>query len=102
MYFVMQQLKTKLPHVIIKGYTSIVRAVISKQEKDKNKHNLLIEGYGLSQVMRTPGIDFRHTTTNHILETCTVLGIEAARQCIINEIKFTMGSYGIHIDDRHT
>ncbi len=48
MYFVMQQLKTKLPHVIIKGYTSIVRAVISKQEKDKNKHNLLIEGYGLS------------------------------------------------------
>ena len=48
MYFVMQQLKTKLPHVIIKGYTSIVRAVISKQEKDKSKHNLLIEGYGLS------------------------------------------------------
>jgi len=29
--------------------------------------------------MRTSGIDFRHTTTNHILETCQVLGIEAAR-----------------------
>ena len=52
--------------------------------------------------MRTPGIDFRHTTTNHILETCAVLGIEAARQSIINEIKFTMGSYGIHIDERHS
>lgn len=52
--------------------------------------------------MRTPGIDFRQTTTNHILETREVLGIEAARQSIINEIKFTMGSYGIHIDERHT
>ena len=54
------------------------------------------------EVMRTPGINFRNTKTNHSLETCQVLGIEAARQCIINEIKFTMGSYGIHIDDRHT
>jgi DNA-directed RNA polymerase III subunit RPC1 len=80
----------------------IVRAVISKSEKDKNKHQLLIEGYGLTQVMRTPGIDFRYTTTNHILETQQVLGIEAARQTIINEIKYTMGSYGIHIDERHS
>ena len=70
MYFVMQQLKSKLPHVIIKGIPLIVRAVISKQEKDKLKHQLLIEGYGLRQVMLTPGIDFRFTTTNHILETC--------------------------------
>jgi DNA-directed RNA polymerase III subunit RPC1 len=79
MYFVMQQLKEKLPHVIIKGIPSIVRAVISKQEKDKTRHQLLIEGYGLREVMRTSGIDFRQTTTNHILETCQVLGIEAAR-----------------------
>ena len=102
MYFIMQQLKQKLPKVIIKGIPSIVRAVISKHEKDETKHNLLIEGYGLKEVMRTSGIDFRSTTTNHILETCEVLGIEAARQCIINEIKYTMGSYGMHIDDRHT
>lgn len=38
MYFVMQQLKVKLPHVIIKGIPLIVRAVISKSEKDKSKH----------------------------------------------------------------
>ena len=62
----------------------------------------MIEGYGLTQVMRTPGIDYRYTTTNHILETQQVLGIEAARQTIINEIKYTMGSYGIHIDERHS
>lgn len=30
MYFIMQVLKNKLPHVIIKGIPSIVRAVISR------------------------------------------------------------------------
>lgn len=70
MYFIMQQLKAKLPHVMIKGIPSIVRAVISKKEKEKNKHQLLIEGYGLRQVMLTSGIDFTQTKTNHILETC--------------------------------
>ena len=38
MYFVMQQLKAKLPHVMIKGIPSIVRAVISKKEKERHKH----------------------------------------------------------------
>jgi len=52
--------------------------------------------------MRTSGIDFKCTSSNHILETCQVLGIEAARQSIINEIEYVMGSYGIHIDARHT
>lgn len=51
--------------------------------------------------MRIPGINFKKTITNHILEMSEVLGIEAARQCIIEEIKFTMGEYGIQIDNRH-
>lgn len=68
--------------------------MISKDEKDE-RYNLAIEGYGLSQVMRTPGVDYRHTTSNHIMETAQVLGIEAARKCIIEEIKSTIGPYGI-------
>ena len=51
--------------------------------------------------MRTPGIDYRKTSTNHIMETAEVLGIEAARNVIIDEIKFTIGQYGIQIDNRH-
>ena len=101
MYFVMQQLKTKLPHVIIKGIPQINRAVISKYGKTPERCQLLIEGYGLRQVMLTSGVNFKETTTNHILETCQVLGIEAARACIQNEIKYVMEGYGIHIDSRH-
>ena len=102
LYFVMQGLKSRLPHVVIKGNPAIQRAVISKQDGGgEERYNLAIEGYGLAQVMRTPGIDYRKTSTNHIMETAEVLGIEAARNVIIDEIKFTIGQYGIQIDNRH-
>ena len=60
-----------------------------------------MEGQGLKEVMCTPGVDHRHTKSNHVIETEKVLGIEAARQTIINEIKYTMQSHGMNIDIRH-
>mmetsp|Transcript_29477 Transcript_29477/g.44738 ORF Transcript_29477/g.44738 Transcript_29477/m.44738 type:complete len:274 (-) Transcript_29477:384-1205(-) len=101
MYFAMQTMKQMLPQVVVKGQTTISRAVINKNQDDNSKHELLVEGYGLKKVILTPGVDFRETKTNHIIETFEVLGIEAARQTIINEIKFTMESHGMNIDIRH-
>lgn len=65
--------------MIVKGYPSISRAVINKKESDESKHELLVEGYGLKEVMHTPGVDFSETKTNHIIEMYETLGIEAAR-----------------------
>jgi len=48
-----------------------------------------------------PGIIGEHTTSNHIMEVEKVLGIEAARRTIINEIQYTMSSHGMSIDPRH-
>jgi DNA-directed RNA polymerase III subunit RPC1 len=101
MYFSMQQLKNSLPGVIVKGINSVVRAVISKQQKDEKKFIMFVEGTGLKEVMNTPGIEFRQTKTNHIMEIEKVLGIEAARRTIINEIQYTMKSHGMNIDTRH-
>jgi DNA-directed RNA polymerase III subunit RPC1 len=101
MYFVMQTLKKMLPAVIVKGISTINRAVINKRQSDESKHELLVEGYGLKKVMTTPGVDFSNTKTNHVIEMEEVLGIEAARQTIINEIKYTMESHGMKIDIRH-
>ena len=56
---------------------------------------------GLKEVMGTEGIDGRKTTSNHVLEVHQTLGIEAARKCIIEEIKYTMESHGMSIDIRH-
>lgn len=56
---------------------------------------------GLQDVMGTEGINGRKTTSNHIMEVQQVIGIEAARRCIIEEIKYTMASHGMTIDLRH-
>lgn len=47
------------------------------------------------------GVDGLRTKTNHVMETCEVLGIEAARSTIYNEIQHTMRSHGMSIDPRH-
>lgn len=52
--------------------------------------------------MGTLGVVGSHTTTNHVHEMERVLGIEAARQSIMDEIKATMGAHGMSIDERHT
>lgn len=95
-----QMLRRTLPDVVVKGFPEISRAVINIREKD-NKKELLVEGYGLRDVMTTDGVIGTKTTTNHVLETFSVLGIEAARACIINEIDTTMGSHGMSVDPRH-
>jgi len=110
-YFAMQLLKASLPGVIVQGIPSIERAVINEiardnaatnsSSDDRPTYNLLMEGYGLQEVMGAPGIDAIHTTTNHILEVEHVLGVEAARSQISAEIENIMKAYGIGIDCRH-
>jgi DNA-directed RNA polymerase III subunit RPC1 len=101
-YFAMQMLKATLPDVIVQGIPTVNRAVINEMEQDGRQcYNLLMEGYGLQEVMGSPGIDGLHTTTNHVLEVEDVLGVEAARTKISAEIQYIMTSYGIGIDHRH-
>jgi DNA-directed RNA polymerase III subunit RPC1 len=95
-YFAMQMLKSALPDVIVQGIGSVNRAVINEQDTNgKPSYNLLMEGYGLIEVMGSPGIDGLHTTTNHVLEVEDVLGVEAARTQISLEIFNIMNAYGI-------
>ena len=51
--------------------------------------------------LRLLGIVGECATTNHIIETAQVLGIEASRRTIINEIQFIMKEHGMSIDPRH-
>ena len=90
----------------MKGVPTIRRAIINIKDKDdargkKGDKELLVEGYGLQKVMTTQGIVGELTTSNHVIETAQVLGIEAARRTIVNEIQYTMASHGMSIDPRH-
>ncbi|KAA1465897.1 beta and beta-prime subunits of DNA dependent RNA-polymerase [Dentipellis sp. KUC8613] len=105
-YYRLRELKRLLPDVVVKGAPSISRAVINVKDKDdergkKGDKELLVEGYGLQKCMTTEGIIGEQTTSNHVIEVAQVLGIEAARKTIIDEIQFTMKSHGMSIDPRH-
>ncbi|GLC35764.1 hypothetical protein PLESTM_000363300 [Pleodorina starrii] len=97
--FCLEGLLGKLPKVIVMGIPTVERAVITKDKGDK--YSLLVEGTNVQAVMGTLGVSGTHTTTNHIAEIERFMGIEAARSAIMSEIKYTMGSHGMSIDDRH-
>ncbi|KAL6204627.1 hypothetical protein ACLB2K_021894 [Fragaria x ananassa] len=113
LHFHLYYLKSILPNVIVRGIKTIERVVIDeekvKRDKkdidikcgDEKKYKLFAEGKGLLAVMSTKGVDGCKTTSNDIIEVQQTLGIEAARTCIIEEIKYTMKSHGMNIDDRH-
>ncbi|XP_075113086.1 DNA-directed RNA polymerase III subunit 1-like [Nicotiana tabacum] len=108
LHFELHRLKNKLPFVVVKGITTVQRAVVNKeQERDRKSdvkgetYELLVEGTGLLAVMGIDGVDGRNTKSNHIMEVQQRLGIEAAMISIIDEINYTMSSHGMTIDLRH-
>ncbi|OMO97199.1 RNA polymerase, alpha subunit [Corchorus olitorius] len=109
-HFNVHFLKNLLPLVVVKGIKTVERAVIAeKKNEEKNQkeqetgkqYHLLVEGLGLKAVIGIEGINGRKTISNHVMEMEQVLGIEAARTCIINELAQTMASHGISVDIRH-
>ncbi|GAO15382.1 hypothetical protein UVI_02010460 [Ustilaginoidea virens] len=90
-------LRRQLPSVSISGYPEATRALIETTEE--NTHRVLVEGQGLRACMTTEGVVGTRTRTNSVMECGQVLGIEAARTTIADEIAEVMGYMGI--DPRH-
>ena len=90
-------LRRGLPLVPISGYSEATRAII--QTSEQNTHAVLVEGYGLRECMTTEGVIGTKTRSNNVMECRDILGIEAARTTIANEIGEVMGDMGI--DPRH-
>jgi DNA-directed RNA polymerase III subunit RPC1 len=92
------ELRRSILKVVVRGYPEAARVIIRRSEDDR-EFALLVEGYGLKACMNTEGVNGKATTTNSVMETAVVLGIEAARSVIISEIQKVMES--MDIDDHH-
>lgn len=101
LFFGMEVLIRALPNVLVEGIASVHRAVISILTEDPETYGLVVEGDNLQSVMNVEGIIGRETVSNDVIEVQRVLGIEAARITIINEISMTMKNHGIAVDTRH-
>uniref|UniRef100_A0A915D6G0 DNA-directed RNA polymerase n=1 Tax=Ditylenchus dipsaci TaxID=166011 RepID=A0A915D6G0_9BILA len=97
----MHYLKQYLPNVAIKGLQNVNRCVIHADEKTGKSFTLLVDGTNFKEVLATGEIDGCKTNFNNASVVSEVLGIEAARSSIINEILSTMKNHSIDLDRRH-
>ena len=90
--------KEKIKDLNIKGIKGILQVLPVKRE---DEFVIITAGSNLADVLQLEEIDAYRTTTNNIFEIEQVLGIEAARQSIINEIFKVIESQGLNVDVRH-
>ncbi|MBP3226072.1 MAG: DNA-directed RNA polymerase subunit A'' [Methanobrevibacter sp.] len=90
-------LADKVRDLQISGVKKIGKVIIRKDEE----WVIHTEGSNLKEILSFDGIDAKRTTTNSIREIEDVLGIEAARQSIINEANNTLSEQGLTVDVRH-
>ena len=76
----------------------------NRDEKGKEvevfETELQTEGTNMFEVFQEPLVDFRRCFSNSVVETLNVLGVEAARQCLLNEIRNCFAG-GSAINARH-
>lgn len=92
------QLVEKIKRISLKGIEGIKRVVI---RKEGDEYILYTEGSSIKRVMQFEGVDPTRIKTNNINEIGEVLGIEAARNAIINEATDTLREQGLSVDVRH-
>ncbi|MBI2650030.1 DNA-directed RNA polymerase subunit A'' [Candidatus Woesearchaeota archaeon] len=90
--------KEKIKGITVKGIKGISQVLPVKRE---DEFVIITAGSNLADVLQLEEVDAYRTTTNNIFEIEQVLGIEAARQSIINEIFKVIESQGLNVDVRH-
>ncbi len=94
--------REKIMSAKIKGVKGIKRVIVQRRSiNGKEEYVLITDGSNLAGVLGVKGVDPTRTTTNSISEIESVLGIEAAREAIIREIKNVLDEQGLDVDIRH-
>jgi DNA-directed RNA polymerase subunit A" len=97
------QLVEELRDVVFKGIEEVSRVVIRKETLDDGEEFVLYtEGSAFGDVIEIEGVDASRTTCNNIHEIYRNLGVEAAREAIINETMDTLEEQGLDdVNVRH-
>jgi DNA-directed RNA polymerase subunit A" len=92
------KLKEKIKNVFIKGVKNITQVLPVKRGSE---FIIITAGSNLKDVLKLEYVDTERTITNNVFEIAQVLGIEAARQTIMNEVLKVIESQGLNVDVRH-
>ncbi len=89
----------KLLNAKLTGMEGIARGLL---EEEEDEYIIRFEGSNIVEAMKIPEVDETRVRSNNIKEIESILGIEAARNAIIEELRYTMKeSANLYVDVRH-
>ena len=91
-------LRNKILKTTVKGVPDIERVTIVKKG---DEYVIQTTGSNLSKVLEVQGLDKNNVRTNNVSEIAETLGIEAARNALINELSTTLEDAGLEVDQRY-
>ena len=94
----LRRIAVKAKGIPLRGVEGINRVVV---KMEGSEYVVYTEGSNFADILALPEVDKTRTVTNDIREIEEVLGIEAARNAIINEAVKTLEEQGLDVDIRH-
>lgn len=90
--------KEKIKRIHLKGIKGISQVLPIRRG---DEYIIITAGTNLREILELDYVDNVRTITNDVFEIQKVLGIESARQAIINEVFKVIESQGLDVDIRH-
>ena len=97
--------------VVIKGIDGITNVsmytnknhfeIVGHKYEQKEEWVLNTTGLNLLEIMNCPNVDYTRTHSNDIYEMYNMLGVEAARAVLLNEIREVIDGSGEYVNYRH-
>jgi len=94
----LRKLKNKILRMHVDGVKGVENVIVIKEGDD---WTIQTTGANLKKILALDWVDISKTTTNDVFQIYETLGIEAARNIIIQEAKKTLDEQGLDVDLRH-
>ncbi|MDH3501647.1 MAG: DNA-directed RNA polymerase subunit A' [Nitrosopumilus sp.] len=91
-------IRNKVLNTTVKGVPEIERVTLVQKD---DEWVIQTTGSNIARVLEVKGIDKKNVRTNNVFEIAGTLGIEAARNALINELNNTLEDQGLEVDDRY-
>jgi len=94
----LKRLLGKVSSFQVKGIAGIRRVLVTEEH---GEWVIRTDGSNLPKVLEVIEVDQARTTTNNVHEIAKTLGVESARNALINEAKGVLEEQGLDVDIRH-
>ena len=91
-------IRNKVLNTTVKGVPEIERVTLVQKD---DEWVIQTTGSNIAKVLEVDGIDKNNVRTNNVFEIAGTLGIEAARNALINELNGTLEDQGLEVDNRY-